>query len=306
MENGQGCSEARWCSTCRNKHHGACRREPRLGATNQSGPISYGTDPSLPDAYQRGKTADVVSVTFIFNSLPTHILFDSGADHSFVSDSFCKCHSTPIIMLSDALVVEVTSGELVVIHEHYEKCILEGGNDKFVTNVVKEFSHSHRDGLASCSSSQNLLFQKDDQSTDNEWEHRHDLRRERKEDHYDYLMARHIEIILNVSPWKQIIRFRKHGKLSPRFVGPFSILEKVGLQAYRLELLLEIDGIDPTFHVCYLRGCLAKEECIILVSEIRVDTGNRCVEEPETILEMKTKKFHHKEVTMVKVQWKHH
>ncbi|KAJ9562131.1 hypothetical protein OSB04_007291 [Centaurea solstitialis] len=113
-------------------------------------------------------------------------------------------------------------------------------------------------------------------------------------------------VMLKVSPWNGIIRFGKRGKLSPRFLGPFTILEKVGLQAYRLELPPEMDGIHPTFHVCYLRKCLAEEESVIPLSEIRVDNGNRCIEEPEAILERKTKKLRHKEVTMVKVQWKHH
>ncbi|KAJ9538049.1 hypothetical protein OSB04_030782 [Centaurea solstitialis] len=113
-------------------------------------------------------------------------------------------------------------------------------------------------------------------------------------------------VMLKVSPWKGIIRFGKQGKLSPRFLGPFTILEKVGLQAYWLELPPEMDGIHPTFHVCYLQKCLAEEESVIPLSEIRVDTGNRCIEEPEAILERKTKKLRHKEVTMVKVQWKHH
>ncbi|KAJ9552428.1 hypothetical protein OSB04_016473 [Centaurea solstitialis] len=54
-------------------------------------------------------------------------------------------------------------------------------------------------------------------------------------------------VMLKVSPWKGIIRFGKRGKLSPRFLGPFTILEKVGLQTYRLELPPEMDGIHPTF-----------------------------------------------------------
>ncbi|KAJ9539391.1 hypothetical protein OSB04_032124 [Centaurea solstitialis] len=55
-------------------------------------------------------------------------------------------------------------------------------------------------------------------------------------------------VMLKVSPWKGIIRFGKRGKLSPRFLGTFTILEKVGQQAYRLELPPEMDGIHPTFH----------------------------------------------------------
>ncbi|KAI3759833.1 hypothetical protein L6452_07928 [Arctium lappa] len=112
--------------------------------------------------------------------------------------------------------------------------------------------------------------------------------------------------MLKMSPWKGIIRFGNRGKLSPRFHGPFTILEKVGLQAYRLDLPPEMDGIHPTFHVCYLRKCLPEEESVIPLTEIRVDNDNRCVEEPEAILESKTKQLRHKEVTMVKVQWKHH
>ena len=113
-------------------------------------------------------------------------------------------------------------------------------------------------------------------------------------------------VMLKVSPWKGIIRFGKRGKLSPRLLGPFNILEKIRLQAYRLELPLEMNVIHPTFHVSYLRKCLKQEESIIPLTEIRVDNGNRCVEEPEAILERRTKKLRHKEVTMVKVQWKHH
>ena len=112
--------------------------------------------------------------------------------------------------------------------------------------------------------------------------------------------------MLKVYPWKGIIRFGKRGKLSPRFLGPFPILEMIGLQAYRLDLPPEMDGIHPTFHVCSLRKCLAEEESVIPLTKIRVDNGNRCVEEPGAILERKTKKLRHKEVTMVKVQWKHH
>ena len=113
-------------------------------------------------------------------------------------------------------------------------------------------------------------------------------------------------VMLKVSPWKGIIRFGKREKLSPRFLGPFTILERIDLQAYRLKLPPEMDGIHPTFHVCYLQKCLAEEESVIPLTEIRVDNCNRCVEEPEAILEKKTKKLRHKEVTMVKVQWKHH
>ncbi|KAI3701923.1 hypothetical protein L6452_27412 [Arctium lappa] len=113
-------------------------------------------------------------------------------------------------------------------------------------------------------------------------------------------------VMLKVSPWMEIIRFGKRGKLIPRFLGPFTVIKRVGLQAYQLELPPEMSGIHNTFHVCYLRKCLAEEYSVIPLFEIRVDEENRCIEKPEAILEKKTKKLRHKEVTMVKVQWKHH
>lgn len=113
-------------------------------------------------------------------------------------------------------------------------------------------------------------------------------------------------VMLKVSPWKGVLRFGKRGKLSPRILGPFTVIKRVGLQTYQLELPPELEGIYNTFHVCYLRKCLAEEESIIPLSEIRVDEKKRCIEEPEAILERKSKKLPHKEVIMVKVQLKHH
>ncbi|XP_024961997.1 uncharacterized protein LOC112502338 [Cynara cardunculus var. scolymus] len=112
--------------------------------------------------------------------------------------------------------------------------------------------------------------------------------------------------MLKVSPWKGIIIFGKRRNLSPHFLGPFKVLARVGLQAYKLELRPEMAGIHNTFHVCYLRKCLAEEESVIPLSEIFVDETNRCVEEPEAILERKIKVLRHKEIVMVKIQWKHH
>ncbi|KAI3697624.1 hypothetical protein L6452_30719 [Arctium lappa] len=76
--------------------------------------------------------------------------------------------------------------------------------------------------------------------------------------------------MLKVSPWKGIIRFGKRGKLSPRFLGPFPIIERVGLQAYKIELPPEMSGIHPTFHVCYLRKCLAEVENVFGSFDLRI------------------------------------
>ncbi|KAJ9562454.1 hypothetical protein OSB04_007614 [Centaurea solstitialis] len=76
-------------------------------------------------------------------------------------------------------------------------------------------------------------------------------------------------VMLKVSPWRGVLRFRKQGKLTPRFIGPFKVLERIGKQAYRLELPEELTGIHNVFHVGYLRKCLGKHEETVPLSEVK-------------------------------------
>ena len=61
------------------------------------------------------------------------------------------------------------------------------------------------------------------------------------------------QAFLKISPWKGVLRFGKRGKLSPRFIGPYEIVSKVGPIAYKLKLPLELSRIHDTFHVSMLR-----------------------------------------------------
>ncbi|KAI3725205.1 hypothetical protein L1987_64983 [Smallanthus sonchifolius] len=101
-------------------------------------------------------------------------------------------------------------------------------------------------------------------------------------------------VMLKVSPWKGIIRFRKRGKLSPRFIGPFRIMARVGEVAYRLELPDELSGIHPTFHVSHLRKCLADETAHVPLTDIEVDNSLNYIEEPVAILDRKEKRLRNK------------
>ncbi|KAD7116821.1 hypothetical protein E3N88_04089 [Mikania micrantha] len=112
-------------------------------------------------------------------------------------------------------------------------------------------------------------------------------------------------VLLKVSPWKGIIRFRKRGKLSPRYIGPFRIEARVGKVAYRLELPEELNGIHPTFHVSHLRKCLANEQAHVPLDDIEVDNRLNYIQEPVAIMDTKEKQLHNKTVQQVKVQWKH-
>ncbi|GJT01310.1 putative reverse transcriptase domain-containing protein [Tanacetum coccineum] len=78
-------------------------------------------------------------------------------------------------------------------------------------------------------------------------------------------------VLLKVSPWEGVVRFGKKRKLAPRFVGPFEIIEKVGLVAYRLDFLEELNGVHDTFHLLNLKKCLADPTLKVPLDEIRVD-----------------------------------
>ncbi|GJW47299.1 putative reverse transcriptase domain-containing protein [Tanacetum coccineum] len=92
-------------------------------------------------------------------------------------------------------------------------------------------------------------------------------------------------VLLKVSHWKGMVRFKKKGKLAPRFVGPFEIIEKVGPVAYRLDLPEELNGVHDTFYVSNLKKCLADLTLQVPLDEIRVDAKLNFVEEPVEILE---------------------
>ncbi|GJV01100.1 retrovirus-related pol polyprotein from transposon TNT 1-94 [Tanacetum coccineum] len=91
-------------------------------------------------------------------------------------------------------------------------------------------------------------------------------------------------VLLKVSPWKGVVRFGKKGKLAPRFVGPFDIIEKVGPVAYKLDLPKELDGVHDTFHVLNLKKCLVDPIRQVPLDEIRVDDKLNFVEEPVEIM----------------------
>ncbi|GKF55389.1 hypothetical protein Tco_0165729 [Tanacetum coccineum] len=76
------------------------------------------------------------------------------------------------------------------------------------------------------------------------------------------------KVMFKVLPWKAVICFGKHGKLSPRYIRPFKVFERVGPVAYKLELLEELQGIHNTFHVSNLKKCLSNESLIIPLDEI--------------------------------------
>ena len=83
------------------------------------------------------------------------------------------------------------------------------------------------------------------------------------------------------------MRFRKRGKLGPRFVGPLPIVQKVESVAYKLDLPEELNGIQPTFHVSHVRKCLVDNEAHVPLDDVVIDDKLNYVEEPVAILDRK-------------------
>nr|GEW74964.1 putative reverse transcriptase domain-containing protein [Tanacetum cinerariifolium] len=87
-------------------------------------------------------------------------------------------------------------------------------------------------------------------------------------------------VMLKVLPWKGVVCFGKRGKLNPRYVGPFKVLEKVRSVAYKLELLQELSRVYNMFHVSNLKKCYADEPLAIPLDGLHFNDKLHFVEEP--------------------------
>ncbi|KAA3483847.1 DNA/RNA polymerases superfamily protein [Gossypium australe] len=114
------------------------------------------------------------------------------------------------------------------------------------------------------------------------------------------------QVFLKVSPWKKIFRFGRKGKLSPRFIGPYRVLKRVGPVAYQLELPLELSQIHIVFHVSMLRRYRSDPSHIVPVEEVELRPDLSFEEEQEKILDRDVKVPRKKTVPLVKVLWRNH
>ncbi|GJV99206.1 putative reverse transcriptase domain-containing protein [Tanacetum coccineum] len=102
---------------------------------------------------------------------------------------------------------------------------------------------------------------------------------------------------------KGVVRFGKRGKLSPRYIGSFKILSRVGPEAYKLKLPRELQGVRNTFHVSNLKKCLSNEDLIIPLDEVRIDEKLHFIEEPIEIMDREVKQLKQSRIPIVKVRW---
>ncbi|GJR47990.1 putative reverse transcriptase domain-containing protein [Tanacetum coccineum] len=109
------------------------------------------------------------------------------------------------------------------------------------------------------------------------------------------------KVMLKVSPWKGVVQFGKRGKLSPRYIGPFKILSRVGPEAYKLKLPRELQGVYNTFHDSNLKKCLSDEDLIIPLDEVRIDEKFYFIKEPIEIMDREVKQLKQGRIPIVKI-----
>jgi hypothetical protein len=113
-------------------------------------------------------------------------------------------------------------------------------------------------------------------------------------------------VYLKVSPIRGLCHFKIRGKLAPRFIGPFKILEKRGEVAYQLELPPQLSDMHDIFHVSQLKKCLRVPEEEIPMEDLDVKEDLSYQKYPVKILETSERVIRNKKVKMCKVQWSHH
>jgi len=112
------------------------------------------------------------------------------------------------------------------------------------------------------------------------------------------------KVFLKVSPWKGVIRFHNRGKLQPRYIGPYKILERIGPVAYKLELPPELEKIHNVFHVSMLRTYQSDPSHVLESPPIELEQNLGYKVQPVKILDHQSRVLRNKSIPMVKVLWR--
>ncbi|XP_059434026.1 uncharacterized protein LOC132167138 [Corylus avellana] len=105
---------------------------------------------------------------------------------------------------------------------------------------------------------------------------------------------------------KGVIRFGRRGKLSPKFVGPFEILEKIGTVAYRLALPPNLTGIHNVFHISMLRKYVSDPRDVLEREPLQIQSNMTYEKTPTRILDRREQVLRNMTISLVKVLWSNH
>ena len=105
-------------------------------------------------------------------------------------------------------------------------------------------------------------------------------------------------------PKRGVVRFGKRGKLSPRFIGLFEILERMGTISYQLALPPSMSGVHEVFHVSMLRRYTPDPAHVVDWGQIEIDTGGTFEEGPVCIVDSRDRVLQRKIVRLVRVLWR--
>ncbi|XP_015160873.1 uncharacterized protein [Solanum tuberosum] len=126
---------------------------------------------------------------------------------------------------------------------------------------------------------------------------------DRKVRNLEFMVGEKVQ--LKVLPMKGVMRFGKKGKLSPRYIGPYEIVECIGEVAYQFALPPGLSGVHSVFHISMLKKYHQGGAHVIQWDSVLLDQNLTFEEEPVTILDRQIRKLRSKEIASIKVQWKH-
>lgn len=114
------------------------------------------------------------------------------------------------------------------------------------------------------------------------------------------------KVFSKVSPMKGVMRFGQKGKLSPRYISPYEILDRIGLMTYRLALPSRLSAVHPVFHVSMLRRYIRDDSHKINLEDVELDENLAYEEGPISIIDRQMRQLRLKKIVSVKVLWRNY
>jgi hypothetical protein len=113
-------------------------------------------------------------------------------------------------------------------------------------------------------------------------------------------------VYIRVSPIKGVRRFNNKGKLTPRYIGPYSIIDKYEPTLYQVELPSKPSGVHNMFHVSQLKGCLKPPTDVVVEDTISLEPDLTYKTHPIKVLDQQDRVTHNKTTQFYKIQWNDH